>query len=99
MSLRHVSIQLYPYTAYSYFTLTNGDVSVCLTLLPLASASSVSRTESQVPPPTALTPPQGAAPTSGASAPQARASSSQAEEDDDFFGVSDEAVAKYLSKN
>jgi hypothetical protein len=63
-----------------------------------ASASSVSRTESQVPLPTALTPPQGAAPTSGASAPQARPSSSQAEDDDDWLGVSDEALAEYLSK-
>jgi GTPase SAR1 family protein len=61
------------------------------------SASSVSRTESQVPLPTAPTPPQGAAPTSGASAPQALPSSSQAEEDDDWLGVSDEALAKYLS--
>jgi hypothetical protein len=52
--------RIYPYTAY--FTLTNGNVSICTTLLPLASASCVSRV-SQVPLPTALAPPQGAAPT------------------------------------
>ena len=63
-----------------------------------ASASSVSPT-GHVPLPTALTPPQGAAPTSGANAPQAHPSSSEAEDDDDIFGVSDEALAKYLSKN
>jgi hypothetical protein len=61
-----------------------------------ASASSASRTESRVPPPTAPMPPQGAAPTSGACTPQAHPSSSQA---DDWLGVSDEALAKYLSKN
>ena len=63
-----------------------------------ASASSVSRTEGHVTLPTAPTPPQGAAPTSGANVPQARPSSSEAEEDDDWLGVSDEALAKYLSK-
>ena len=62
-----------------------------------ASAPSVSPT-GHVPPPTAPTPPQGAAPTSGANAPQARPSSSESEDDDDIFGVSDEALAKYLSK-
>ena len=62
-----------------------------------ASAPSVSPT-GLVPLPTAPTPPQGAAPTSGANAPQARPSSSESEDDDDIFGVSDEALAKYLSK-
>ena len=63
-----------------------------------ASASSVSRTEGHVTLPTAPTPPQGAAPTSGANVPQARPSSSEAQEDDDWLGVSDEALAKYFSK-
>jgi hypothetical protein len=62
-----------------------------------ASASSVSPT-GHVPLPNAPAPPQGAAPTSGANVPQARPSSSEAEGDDDWLGVSDEALAKYLSK-
>jgi hypothetical protein len=62
-----------------------------------ASASSVSPT-GHVSLPNAPAPPQGAASTSAANVPQARPSSSEAEEDDDWLGVSDEALAKYLSK-
>jgi hypothetical protein len=60
---------IYPYTAY--ITLTSGGVSICITLLPLASASSMSRTEGHVPLPTAPTPPQGAAPASTVHTPSA----------------------------